>query len=113
MGEQTARSVAVDVGNGFADGTFIKDALLVKHAGQESGGAEKVHLSGDAFGVIEDAAESVVAEKLSPLKAGGQDMVLDVSDAVLQVEGVEMVANGQALVESLVAGQPEGCVSNQ
>jgi len=35
-------------------------------------------------------------------------VVLNVSDAVLQVEGVEMAADGQTLVESLVGGQAQG-----
>lgn len=101
-------SVAVDVGDGFADGAFVNDALLVKHAGQEGGGAEEVNLARDTFGVIEDATEGIVAEKLPTLKAGDLDVVLDVGNAVLQVEGLEMVTDGQALVESLVASQAEG-----
>jgi hypothetical protein len=100
--------MAVDVGDGFADGAFVEDALLVNHAGQEGGGAKEVNLAGDALGVIEDAAQRVVAEELAALKAGDPDVVLDISNGVLQVEGLEMVADGQALVEGLVAGQAQG-----
>ena len=60
--------MAVDVGDGFADRPLVEDAFLVEHAGQESRGAEEVNLAGDAFGVVEDAAEGVVAEELAALE---------------------------------------------
>ena len=75
--------MAVDVGDGFADRPLVEDAFLVEHAGQESRGAEEVELAGDAFGVVEDAAEGVVAEELAALETGDVNVVLNVGDAVL------------------------------
>ena len=69
---------------------------------------EEVDLAGDAFGVVEDAAEGVVAEELAALETGDVNVVLNVGDAVLQVEGLEMAADSQALVEGLVTGQAQG-----
>ena len=38
---------------------------------------------GTAFGVVEDAAEGVVAEELAALETGDVNVVLNVGDAVL------------------------------
>lgn len=101
--------MAVNIGNGLAHGGLVQDSLLIQHTGQEGGGADEVNLARDAFGIVKDAAEGVVGEE-GALKAGGPDVVTDASEGVLQVQRLEMIANGQALIESLVGGQAKDVV---
>ena len=100
--------MAVDVSDGFANSAFVEDPFLVEHTGQEGGGTKEINLTGHTLGIVEDAAEGVVAEERAALETGNLDVVLNVGNAVLQVEGLEMVTDGQPLVEGLVTGQAQG-----
>ena len=50
----------IEFSNGFADGTFLQDLFVVRHADQERGGTQAVNLSWDALGEIVNAGEGIV-----------------------------------------------------
>src|SRR3990172_1797979 len=98
----------MDLGDGLADGGLVDEVLVVDKAGQEGGGADLVDASGQAFGIVEEAGDGIVGEDGTGGVAGDADLVLDVGEGFGQVQGPEMVADGEALGERLVDGQAEG-----
>jgi hypothetical protein len=56
--------------------------------------------------VVIDAAEKAVAEELA-LILDGATMMLDVTGGLLEVEGFEVEADGDALMEGLIGGEAE------
>ena len=54
-------SVVIDVGDRFADRTFIQGGLLVNQSGHQSGVAELVDAARQALGVLEDAGHGTPA----------------------------------------------------
>lgn len=79
---------------------------MLRSTQEESTAANIVDLAGHALGVIVDATDETVAEDLV-LAASDAEMVLDVTDGLFEVEGVEMVTDGDALVESLVGSEAQ------
>jgi len=53
----------VNLGDGFEDGGIIQDLFLVDAASDQGGDTEAVDLAGQTAGVLEDAFESIVAER--------------------------------------------------
>ncbi len=101
------QSSLVKFGNGFADGGFFEDLLLVGDTHEEGGGAEAVNLPRDAFGVIVNASEGIIGKKGCALVARELDVVADVSQGLGQIERREMKRGGEALEKSLVKGEAE------
>ena len=79
---------------------------MLRGAQEEGAAADVVDLAGDSLGVIVDTTGEAVAEELT-LVASDAEVVLDVTGGLFQVEGAEMIANGDALVEGLVRGEAE------
>jgi hypothetical protein len=85
---------------------LIKDLLLLGGAEEERSATEVVDLAGDALGVIVDEGEEAVGEDGS-LAADDAEVMLDVGSGFLEVEGFEVVADGDTLVEGLEGGEAE------
>ena len=98
------------------EGSLV-EVLLALGSAQEKGTAtDVVDLAGHALGMVVDAAEKTVAEELA-LILGDAEVMFDVTGGLLQVEGFEVEANGdalgpvaqghRALMERLVGSQAE------
>ena len=85
---------------------FIQDFLVLGDTEEQGGATDIVNLTGDAFSVIKEAGDETVAEKLS-LIAGDPQVVLDVSSGFGQVEGGQLIADGDALMEGAVGSKGE------
>ena len=85
---------------------LVEDLFALRGAQEEGTAAEVVDLASDALGVVVDATDEAVAEDLT-LVASDVEVVLDVAGGFFEVEGAEMVADGDALVERLVRGEAE------
>ena len=83
---------------------LVKDLFLFSSAQQESTAANVVDLAGDTFGVIVNSAHKAVAEERA-LAVSDAEVVFDVPGCFLQVEGFEMVADGDALVEGFIGSK--------
>jgi hypothetical protein len=83
---------------------FIKDLFLFGNTQEQGIATDVVDLASDALGVVVDAAEETVAEELS-LVPGDTQVVLDIGDGLFQVEGPEVVADSDALVEGFVGSE--------
>ena len=92
------------------DDTFeiglVEDGLVLGDAKEESGTAEVVDPPGDTFGVIVDEGQEAVGEE-GVLATGDAEMVFDVGGGLLEVEGFEVVADGDALAEGLEGSEAE------
>lgn len=86
--------------------SLIEDLFVFGSAKQESGAAEIVDLAGDALGVVEESGDETVGEERL-LSAGETEMMFDVSAGLLEIEGGEMITNGDALLEGLIGGKAE------
>jgi hypothetical protein len=80
---------------------LVKDLFLFSSAQQESAAAHVVDLAGDAFGMIVNSAHKAVAEEWA-LAASDAEVVFDIAGGLFQVEGFEIVADGDALVEGFI-----------
>jgi hypothetical protein len=85
---------------------LVEDGFLLGSAKEESGAAEVVDLASDALGVIVDGGEEGVGEERF-VATGDAEMVLDVGGGLFKVEGIEVVADGDALVEGLKGSEAE------
>ena len=83
---------------------FVQDLFAPGGAQEKGATTEVVDLAGDALGVVVDAGDEAVAERRA-LKAGDEKVVLDVASGFFQVEGFEVIADGDALVEGFVGGE--------
>jgi hypothetical protein len=85
---------------------FIKHFFFLHHPQDKRNATEIVDLTSDAFGEFVNGIEKTVA-KNSPLAAGDEEMVLDVSDGGLQVEGREVKGDANALAEGVEGSKAE------
>jgi hypothetical protein len=83
---------------------LVKDLFLLGSTQQESTAANVVDLAGDTFGVIVNTAHKAVAEEWA-LAVSDAEVVFDIAGCFLQVEGFEMVADGDALVEGFIGSK--------
>jgi hypothetical protein len=67
---------------------------------------EIVDLASDPFGMVVQARDEGIREK-GLLVAGQTEVMFDVSGGFLQVEGGQVIADGDALVKGLVGGKAE------
>lgn len=79
---------------------------MLRGAQEESTAANIVDLAGHSLGVIVDATDETVAKDLA-LAASDAEVVLDVTGGLLEVEGAEMVTDGDTLVEGLVGSEAQ------
>jgi len=86
--------------------SLVEDLFALRGAQEEGAAADVVDLAGDALGVIVDAADEAVAEELTSI-ASHVEVVLDVASGLFEVEGAEMIADGDALVERFVRSEAE------
>ena len=61
----------------------------------------------DPLGVFKDAGDGIVGEEGASRETGDLDVVADVADGLLEIEGREVIADGEALVEGLVDGKTQ------
>jgi len=86
--------------------SLVEDLFLLSDAQEQGTAADVVDLAGDPLGVVIDAGDKAVAEELI-LIACDTEMVFDVASSLLQVEGFEVVAVGDALVEGFIGSETE------
>lgn len=99
--------------DGLADGGFIEDLFLFKAARNESGGADSVDLAGEAAGVVKDLFKGIITKRGSRNKTCDAEMMLDVFNRYLEVEGWDMVSIGKALSKSFMNGKVKGLIQNR
>ena len=85
---------------------LVEDRFLLGSAEEEGSAAEIVDLAGDALGVVVGECEEAIGEN-RVLTIGDAEMVFDVGGGLSEVEGLEMVADGDALAEGFVGGKAE------
>ena len=85
---------------------LVEDGFFLGGAEKERGATEIVDLAGDALGVIVDGGEESIRED-SILTTGDAEVVFDVGSSLLEVEGFEVEADGDALIESLEGGEAQ------
>jgi len=85
---------------------FIEDLFVFSGAEQEGTATDVVDLAGDAFGVVIDTGEEAIAKDLV-VRASDPQVVLDVGDGFQKIKGLELVADGDALLEGLIGGEAE------
>ena len=71
--------------------------LVFGGAEEESGATDIVDLARDTFGVVIEASDETVGEKLV-LRASETELMFDISGGFLEVERGEVIANGDTLV---------------
>jgi hypothetical protein len=98
--------LAFEVADDALEVGLVEDGFLFGSTEKEGGAAEVVDLAGDALGVVVDEGKKAVGEN-RVLTTGDTEVVLDVGGGLLEVKGFEVVADGDALAESLVGGEAE------
>ena len=96
------------IGDSLADGGFVDDGFLIDYASHQSRSTDLVDTAREALGVVKDPRDGIVGEEGTTSEARDQDVVFDVADSLLEVEGGEVVAHGETLVEGLMDSQAEG-----
>jgi RNase P/RNase MRP subunit p29 len=104
--ERGSGDLALEVEQNTFEIVLIKDLLLLGNPQEQGIAAEVVDFASNALGVVVDATEEAVAKELS-LVARDAHVMLDVPSGFFQVEGSEVVADGDALVEGFVGSEAE------
>jgi hypothetical protein len=86
---------------------FIQDSLVLGEANQQAVEADAIELASDTVAELVSGRDEGVGEGAT-LGAGGAHMVFDVIGRLGQVEGWDVVANLDALVEGFEAFELEG-----
>jgi hypothetical protein len=86
--------------------SFVEDLLLLSGTKEESGTAEVVDLASDALGVVVEEGEEAIGED-GVLTTNDAEVMFGISSSFLDVEGSEVVADGDTLVESLEGNKTE------
>jgi hypothetical protein len=85
---------------------LVEDGFVLRGAEEEGSAAEVVDSAGDALGVVVDQGDKAIGED-GVLASGDAEVVFDVGSGFLEVEGFEVIADGNALMERLVGGKAE------
>ena len=104
--EKTSPGLPLEIENDPFEIGLVEDLFVLGSAQEESAAANIVDLAGHSLGVIVDATDETVAKDLV-LAASDAEMVFDVTGGLFEVEGVEMVTDGDALVESLIGSEAQ------
>ena len=102
--EKTSPGLPLEIENDPFEIGLVEDLFVLGSAQEESAAANIVDLAGHSLGVIVDATDETVAKDLV-LAASDAEMVLDVTGCLFEVEGAEMITDGDALVESLIRSE--------
>ena len=104
--EKTSPGLPLEIENDPFEIGLVEDLFVLGSAQEESAAANIVDLAGHSLGVIVDATDETVAKDLV-LAASDAEMVFDVTGGLFEVEGAEMVTDGDALVESLIGSEAQ------
>jgi hypothetical protein len=85
---------------------LVEDLFVLGGTEEEGTAADVVDLASNSLGVVVDAADEAVAEDLG-LGIGDAEVMLDVSGGLFEVEGAQVVADGDALAEGFEGGETE------
>ena len=102
--ERGSGDLALEIKKHTFEIVLIENLLLLGNAQEQGIATEVVDLASDALGVVVGGAEETVAEELS-LVTSHAKVVLDIAGGLFQVEGSEVVADGDALVEGFVGSE--------
>ena len=106
MSKERSAELTFQVKDDASEIRFIEDVLAFCSTKVKGATAKVVDLASDAFGVVVNASQEGVAKDLA-LVTGGAQVVLDVAGGFFQVKGLEVKADGDALVERFVRGKTE------
>jgi hypothetical protein len=98
--------LAFEVEQNAFEVVLVEDLFLFGRPQEQGIATDVVDLAGHALGVVVDAAEETVTKELA-LVARDVHVVLDVPGGLFEVKGSEMVADGDALVESFIGRKAE------
>ena len=87
---------------------LVEDGFFLGSTEKEGGAAEIVDPAGDALGVVVDEGEKAIGEN-RVVATGDVEMVLNVGGSLLEIEGFEVVADGDALAEGFKGSEAEHC----
>ena len=93
--------MAIQVEDDAFEVGFIDNFFVFGGAEEQGGAADIVDVTGGAFGMFKQVGDETAAEKLA-LKTGDTEMVFDVSGGLFEIEGGELVADSDALLEGMV-----------
>lgn len=82
----------------------IDDLLELCSAQEEGATTDIVDLTGNALGMVVDGGDKTVAED-GFLEASDTQVVFDVARGLFQIEGFDVVADGDSLGEGLIGGK--------
>ena len=98
--------MAVKVKQNTLEVGFIEDSFVFSGPQKQGSATDVVDLASDAFSVVKEGGDKTVTEELT-FKSGDAEVVFDVSGGFLEVEGGEMIADGDALMKGVVGGEAE------
>ena len=98
--------LAIEVMDDALEVGLVEDFFVLGDTQQQGTATKVVDLAGDTLGVVVDSGDETVAEE-RVAEANDAQMMLDVSGGLFQVEGGEVIADGDALVKRLVGGEAE------
>ena len=93
------RSILIKISEGPANDVVIDDEFLVNGGGHEGSEAELVNAPRNAFCEIENANEGLVRKQHGGFENGDGKMMFDVGLSISEGEGLEGVADGDALIK--------------
>jgi hypothetical protein len=105
-GREASANLPFKVTNDTLEISLVEDRFLLGGAEEKRSATEIVDPAGHTLGVIVDQSDEAIAEERI-VTASDAEVVLDVGGGLLEVEGVEVVADGDALVEGLEGGEAE------
>jgi hypothetical protein len=105
-GGKALSEAAFEVEDDTLEISLVKDLLVLSSTQEEGTAAEIVDLAGDALGMVVDAGDEAVAEDWG-LATGDAKVVLDVASGFFEIEGREVIADGDTLIESLEGSEAE------
>ena len=106
MGKERSTELTFEVKDDASEVRFIEDLLAFCGAKKKSTTAEVVDLASDALGVIVNASQETITKDRA-LASRDAQVVFDIACGFFEVEGLEMEADGDALVEGFVGGEAE------
>jgi hypothetical protein len=83
---------------------LVEDLSVLGGAEEEGAAAEVVDLASNSLGVVVDTADEAIAKDLG-LGIADAEMMLDVSGGLFEIEGTQVVADGDALAEGFEEGR--------
>jgi|GEM_PF-6023098 len=104
--EGASTDLAFEIADDALEVSLVEDGFLLCGAEEERSAAEVVDPAGDALGVVVDEGQEAIGENGFP-PTSDAEMVFDISSSLFEVEGFEVVADGDALAEGLEGGEAQ------